>query len=222
MRWAEAAAAAAIIGATSVVLVVRLRRATPAQQRTPAPLSVLGVATIVFIIVSANILVPLLDLDALRLSVLQLIAVALIPVAFTLGVLRGGFARTAEIEDLGVWLGSGDRGSSALHAAMRETLGDPTLEVRYWTEDGATYVGEEGVPSAAPAGRQRARGRRDPPRRTPARCHRVRRLAVRRRRARASGRRRRGDRRRARASGRRAGRVRRRAPRITSEGGLGR
>jgi signal transduction histidine kinase len=151
MRWLEAACAAAIIGATSVVLVVRLRRASPARRRTLTPLFVLGIATIVFIIVSANILVPLLDLDALRLAVLQLIAVAVIPVAFTLGVLRGGFARTAEIEDLGAWLGSGDRGLAALHAAMRETLGDPTLEVRYWTDEGGTYVGEDGVAAPLPS-----------------------------------------------------------------------
>lgn len=149
-RYLEAAAAAAVIVTASVVLIGRLRRATPLQRRTLAPLSVLGIATIVFIIVSANVLVPLLGLDALGLATMQLIAVAVIPVAFALGVVRGGFARTAEIEDLGVWLGSGDRGSSALRGALRETLGDPSLEVLYWLEDTEIYVDASGMRRSIP------------------------------------------------------------------------
>ena len=112
----EGLAAAAVIVATSALLIGRLWRATPAQRRTLAPLSVLGIATILFIILSANVLVPVVGLDPIRLAVMQLIAVSVIPVGFAWGVLRGGFARTAEIEDLGAWLGSGDRGSAALRS----------------------------------------------------------------------------------------------------------
>lgn len=145
MKYVEAAAAAAVIVSVSIVLIGRLRRATPRQRRTLAPLSLLGIATIVFIIVSANVLVPLLGLDPLGLAAMQLVAVALIPVAFTLGVLRGGFARTAEMEDLGVWLGSGDRGSTALRNALRETLGDPSLDLLYWMPSTRGYVDLQGA-----------------------------------------------------------------------------
>ena len=83
----EGLAAAAVIVTTSALLTVRLWRATPTQRRTLAPLSVFGMATILFIILSANVLVPVVGLDPIRLAVMQLIAVSVIPVGFAWGVL---------------------------------------------------------------------------------------------------------------------------------------
>jgi hypothetical protein len=42
---------------------------------------------------------------ALTGGALTWLAVALMPMAFAAGMLRGGFARTSEIQELGAWVG---------------------------------------------------------------------------------------------------------------------
>jgi signal transduction histidine kinase len=73
-----------------------------------------------------------------------------LPFAFLAGVLRGGFARTADVDELGVWLGTAEGGRPALVAALRRALGDPSLELLFWLPDSARFVDAAGDPPTQP------------------------------------------------------------------------
>jgi signal transduction histidine kinase len=144
-----------IILATSALLVHRFRLATPTQRRTLAPLYAFGILTIGYIVFAANVLPPLLGLDLSTVAATQVIAIGLIPFAFAVGVLRGGFARTAALEDLGLWLAHGDRDPEAVRGAVAETLGDPDARLVFRIDDG--YVDAGGNTAEPGAGRTTAR-----------------------------------------------------------------
>ncbi len=76
----------------------------------------------------------------------QLFSLALLPVAFVACMLLGGFGRTTEVQELGVWLGSGTPSRTGLGQALVATLGDPALELWFWVRGG--YVDAEGRPVA--------------------------------------------------------------------------
>jgi signal transduction histidine kinase len=133
------------IVAASAVLVHRYRIATTPQRRTLAPLYSFGVLAILYIVFAANVLPPVFGVSYTTVAVTQVITIALIPAAFTLGVLRGGFARTAALEDLGLWLARGDRDPEAVRRAVAETVGDPDARVLFRVEDG--YVDAAGRPA---------------------------------------------------------------------------
>lgn len=137
-------AGAAVVLASAVILASRLRSAEPEQRRVLAPLYSYGIGAVVFIPISANVLAPALGLGPFVLVTLQLAALAGVPVAFTFGVLRGGFARTGEIEELGAWLGTEGGTRPALADALAATLGDPSLELVYWVPDRDRYVDPSG------------------------------------------------------------------------------
>jgi signal transduction histidine kinase len=145
----------ALIVATSGLLVHRFRLATSAQRRTLAPLYAFGVLTICYIVFAANVLPPLIGLDLSAVAASQVVAIGLIPFAFTVGVLRGGFARTAAVEDLGLWLARGDPDAEAVRGAVAETLGDPGARVVFRVDDG--YVDAGGNPAPPEPGRVVAR-----------------------------------------------------------------
>jgi signal transduction histidine kinase len=79
-------------------------------------------------------------------SGLQLIDLAGVPVAFTLSLLLGGFSRTAEIQELGAWLGAADSGRSPLLAALTRALGDESLRLVFWMPERGSYVDANGDP----------------------------------------------------------------------------
>ena len=141
----------AVLLATCALLVHRFLRAAPEQRRTLAPLYAFGVLTIVYIVFAANALPPLLGLDLSTVSATQVLAIGVIPFAFALGVLRGGFAKTAALEDLGLWLARGDRDPAAVRDAVAETLGDPSARVVLRIGDG--YVDATGSPVEPAPGR---------------------------------------------------------------------
>jgi hypothetical protein len=90
----------------TLVLALRLRAATASQRRVLAVLYGYGIFAILFLELAANVLPPLFGFGPITMFVLQISAAAGIPIAFTVGVLSGRFARTAEIEELGMWLGA--------------------------------------------------------------------------------------------------------------------
>jgi hypothetical protein len=99
--WIQCGAGSAVMVATTVILVGRLRRADPAHRLVMVPLHSYGILAVIFIPISANVLQPVLDISPEMLAGLQLAVLGAVPVAFALGVLRGGFARTGEVEELG-------------------------------------------------------------------------------------------------------------------------
>ena len=143
----QSAVGAAVMVATTVVLASRLRRATAVQRRVLAPLYTYGVLAVLWVPLSINVLVAV-GVEPLTAILTQVVVLAGLPVAFLLGVLRGGFARTGELEELAAALGSGMRGHQAITRAVAGVLGDPSLEVSYTMPD-ASQVDADGRPVQA-------------------------------------------------------------------------
>ncbi len=142
-------AGAAVMIATAVILAGRLRRALPYQRRVLIPLFGYGTFAVLYIPLSSAVLAPMLNLDPVFLAASQIVVVAAIPIAFALAVLRGGFARTGEIEELATWLGApGER--SDLSVALASVLGDRSLEVVFWMPDHRRFVDSAGRPVVLP------------------------------------------------------------------------
>ncbi len=151
----QAAVGSALMVATTVILISRLRRADRSQRRVLAPLYAYGVLAVLLVSFSANILEPM-GLDPVSRAVLQLLVLGGVPVAFVLGVLRGGFRQTGEIVELGSWLGTGSGARPGLRDALAATLGDPTLELVFWSPELQDYLDGHGRPVRLPDGPDRA------------------------------------------------------------------
>lgn len=123
---------AVVIVWTAVVLVRRLRAAPPSDRRVLAPLYGYGVGAILVVTLAAHA-GRFLGLGADVVFYLQVGVMAGIPLAFAAGVLRGGFARTAAIEQLGAWLARDD-GLGDVGEALARTLGDPSLRLLFRSE----------------------------------------------------------------------------------------
>jgi signal transduction histidine kinase len=147
----QAYAGAATMLVTAIVLARRLRRATPQQRRVLAPVYGYGVLAVLSIPLSVRVFVPWLGWSDDTRAVAQLIALAGIPLAFVVGVLRGGFARSRAIEELGAWLSHSTDARQRLTPALARTLGDDSLEMLFWDSERQTYNDPAGRQVALPA-----------------------------------------------------------------------
>ncbi|MFF2272512.1 sensor histidine kinase [Agromyces sp. NPDC058136] len=131
----------AVVFATAVLLGLRLRAASPARRRVLAPLYGYGMASVVLIPLIPTLLrsAPITVIVAVQLSLIAGVAIA-----FTVGVLLGGFERTAELEELAAWLGT-ESGREPLRSAIARALGDPSVELVYWLPVRDGFVDERGV-----------------------------------------------------------------------------
>lgn len=143
--WVQRGFGAAVMAATATSLVVRLRAATTEKRRVLLPLYGYGVAAILFIPISGTVLQPAGVLTPIATFLLQIAVVALVPIAFVGSLLRGGFARTAEVQELGAWLGADVEHRPRLRDALSATLGDPSLELAYWTPSGCVDAAGDAV-----------------------------------------------------------------------------
>ena len=138
-RRVQQLAGAAVMVATTVILAVRLRRAKPSRRPAMASLFGYGILAVLWIPISAAAQ-QWWGLDPLTRTVTQILVVAGIPVAFALAVVRGGFARTGELQELSAWLSARDDRRSRLGMALASVLGDPSLELVFWVPDERRYV----------------------------------------------------------------------------------
>lgn len=155
--WIQDSLGVIVIALAALVLARRLREATPAQRQVLAALYTYGIAAIVFLEVAVHILPPLFGFGPITVFVLQISAVAGIPVAFAAGILGGGFAPTGEIEELRAQFETRD--GALLHAreALARALGDESLELLFWLPDRGQYVDGSGAVRTLPqAGSGRA------------------------------------------------------------------
>lgn len=134
-----------VVVVTVVILGARLRRADPRHRRVLTPLFSYGIAVMLFIPFSSLVLEVLLGMDPSVRGGLQSLAVGLLPIAFVYGALRGDFARTGELVELGAWLGSAQSGRNSVRAALGRTLGDPSLTLWFRTEDEGGFVDATGA-----------------------------------------------------------------------------
>lgn len=150
-RPLQIGAGAIVTAATAVILVRRLRAADAGHRRVLVPLFSYGVLAVILIQATGYLLKGLLGVDPLVAFHIQLAVVSGVPVAFGLGMLRGGFARVGEVEELGTWLGSAPATRDSLVTALSRTLGDPSLSLAFWAETTGEYVDAEGAPVPGPA-----------------------------------------------------------------------
>ncbi|MEF2979126.1 sensor histidine kinase [Subtercola sp. YIM 133946] len=134
----------AVMVVTAGILVGRLRAADRAHRRVLLPLFLYG-SLAVLLIPLAPIILPPLGVPSPMVGVVQLTLSAGLPIAFLLGVLTGGFARTGELDALSAWLGLAGATRSAVARALASTLGDDSLRVVYWAADRSVFVDERGV-----------------------------------------------------------------------------
>lgn len=128
---------------TAVVLVKRLRAADAFHRRVLLPLFTYGILAVLALPMIPNVLLPMgVGLDVV--IALQGVLMAGLPIAFLLGVLRGGFTRTTPLEALSEWLAIRGASRPAVAQALATTVGDDTLRVIYWDASRAHYIDEHG------------------------------------------------------------------------------
>ncbi len=143
-RLIQGLGGAVVMTATAVVLIRRMVHADATHRRVLIPLFSYGIFAVLFIPLSAFLLGRILGIDPLVLAYLQFVVVGSVPIAFLLGILRGGFARTGELEELGTWLGAAGSGRQPIEDALARTLGDPSLTLYFRAEDRDAYVDADG------------------------------------------------------------------------------
>jgi signal transduction histidine kinase len=129
------------------VLAHRWYRATGPWRRVVAPVLWCGVAAAALGAVNLLVEAAVGETSTVAETV-YLIAFAIVPFAFKLGLLRSRLARGA-VAGLVVELGEG-RGPGKLREALARTLHDPSLELAYWIPEQARYVDSDGRPVELP------------------------------------------------------------------------
>src|SRR5688572_5849559 len=131
-------------------VVVRWLRASAAARRALSPLAIPAVILLLAMITSTVFSVTDVPFELkVLLSRTQDFARAAIPVGFLVGLLRVRVRRGA-VADLVVELGRMPT-PAGLRDALAKALGDPSLEVAYWSPAVEGYVDSDGSPIAMPA-----------------------------------------------------------------------
>ena len=144
---ALALGAAALSAFVFLRLVRRYQEATPPLRRVIGPVYLFTLVALVGLVVSS--LVGTIDAEAgYAIEFAALASLALMPVAFLVGILRTRLAR-AGIADLAIALGDG----VPLRDALATALGDPSLDLAYWSPQRQAWVDEEGQTLAEPIAR---------------------------------------------------------------------
>jgi len=149
--WVQRGAGFLVVAATVILLISRLLRSDATRRRVLVPLFGYGIFAILFWPVGQVALAGVPGVTPLLVVLLQFLIIGGVPIAFSLGVLRGGFARTNELQELGAWLGTAGSARPALTSAVARTLGDDTARILFWMAEREAYVDASGVPAALPA-----------------------------------------------------------------------
>ena len=149
-------AGATVMVAVAGVLVHRLRTAEPRHRRVLTWLYSYGIFATMGLSLLSVLLGQVFGVDPVIRGLFQFAVLAGIPVFFALGALRGGFAPTADLGELGSWLGGASTGQDYLGTALSRALGDPTLRLLFSSSDGGALVDGEGAP-AGPVDARRER-----------------------------------------------------------------
>jgi signal transduction histidine kinase len=155
--WVQDCAGIATMAVTALILAGRVRQAARPQRRVLLPLDLYGIIALLLIPLLPNVIQPLTGLSPDITVAVQVVVLGLVPVAFAAGVLRGGFARTGEIQELGAWLGADAGGRLPVEEALARALGDESVQLAYWMPVRLAYIGADGSPlPLPPAGSGRA------------------------------------------------------------------
>jgi signal transduction histidine kinase len=140
---------AVLIGLLFAVLATRWRGAPASQRRALAPVYAAGEVVLalyaVWSVLGALHVAPGTQETLERARV---IALATVPFAFLVGLLRSRVAGAAALRELVGRLGT--RRPGALRDALADALGDPSLQIAYRLEDRDEWVDASGAPFALP------------------------------------------------------------------------
>jgi signal transduction histidine kinase len=130
--------------ATLVLLVRKRRAATPPQRRALAPmlwtgLSLVGLLGLAFVLDAFGLPGSLVEV----VSVLSLIAFAVLPFAFLAGLVRSRYSRAGAVGELIERLNNPE-GDRSLGEALADALGDRSLKLVYWRPSAGHYVTYDG------------------------------------------------------------------------------
>ncbi len=132
------------MGLAAIVLAQRLRAADAAHRRVLLPLFTYGLLAVICLPLLPNLLFPMgVGFDVV--VSMQGLLLAGLPIAFLLGVLRGGFTRTTPLEALSEWLAIRGASRPAVAQALATTVGDDTLRVAYWDSSRGHFIDEHGA-----------------------------------------------------------------------------
>jgi PAS domain S-box-containing protein len=126
-----------VCGSTIWVLVRRWRAASAPLRRVLAPVFITSATAIVIFLVAA-FTAPLSEAVSEVFWWFLLFAVASVPVSFLIGLLRTRLARTA-VADLVRALGEANE-PAEMRDALRQTLGDSSLQLAYWLPDRRRWI----------------------------------------------------------------------------------
>ena len=145
------AIAIALVAWLIVVLTARWRAASPARRRTLSPLLWSGIVLMVLVAgaIGAQTVGGGPGDASDVLSLLGQIVFASVPFTFLAGLLRGRVARADAVGALLVQLGEG-QGTDGLRCRLADALGDPTLQLLYWVDEG--WVRKDGRAAEIPEG----------------------------------------------------------------------
>ena len=87
---------------------------------------------------------------------IQVLFIAVLPVAVLVMFGLGGFRPTTELEALGAWLGRAEGSRAPIETALGSAVGDPSLTVAYWSDELQTWVGTDGLAPETNYERRRA------------------------------------------------------------------
>jgi signal transduction histidine kinase len=129
---------------TGALLFRRWQLPSSPFRRVVLPLFAAGALTIMLYVAGSVAANPAPRLSR-GLGVADGIALAIVPVAFLIGLLNARLAR-ASVSDLVVELGQAPE-PGRLRDALARALGDRSLELAYWIPEAQTYVGIDGRPA---------------------------------------------------------------------------
>ena len=136
LAYALAAAAVALVA--FVRLIARYRAASPPLRRVVGPVYLFTLEALAALI-AGGLATTVSDAVARWLELLALVSLALMPIAFLAGILRTRLARV-RIAGLAIALGNG----VPLRDALADALGDPSLDLAYWSARREEWVDGEG------------------------------------------------------------------------------
>ena len=149
LQWT---AGSVVMAVTAVILARRVAAADRSVRRALGGLYLYGILAVLLVPVSSQVARVWADEPGVWLGAAQLAVVAGVAVAVLAAMLRGGFARSARIEELGVLLAD-DTSARDLRDALADALGDPTVELLFWAPERGVHLDAAGRPVALPDGR---------------------------------------------------------------------
>jgi signal transduction histidine kinase len=145
---------AALVGflclcAAAVLVLRKLRDATPPQRRQQTPMVVTGLVLLAFLLPSVGLKLVGAEEAGEVAGYAALTAFAILPYAFLAGLVRSRYSRAGAVGELIEALNDADR-NVELRDALADALGDPTLQLLFWRPSAGHYVNAAGRPVALP------------------------------------------------------------------------